>query len=307
MPSRPSRDIAVIEGGEIQEPTSIRIALSMPSHDIVTMKFAYSMARMVGCTSANLLEGKIQADIGMNMVEGTYIHTMRQELVEEALRQKCTHMLWIDTDHTFPGDALLKLLARNKRVVGINYPNRRVPCDFVAIKSREGNQRLWTTAESTGLEQVEGIGFGLLLMQMNVLDELGDRPWFQNVWTGDPNDGHWMGEDVYFCRLLEKAGIPVYVDHDLSKECGHVGTIEYKLEHAEEFQKERLRQEEQEDGGTDDHGLCEPEDDRGRVAGTIGSDGRDSGVPDSGGGEAEERPEGSGLATDDVVQPDSTG
>ena len=40
---------------------------------------------------------------------------------------------------------------------------------------------------------------------------------------------------MYFCRLLQKAGVPIYVDHDLSKECGHLGSFDFRLDHAQLF------------------------------------------------------------------------
>jgi hypothetical protein len=41
----------------------------------------------------------------------------------------------------------------------------------------------------------------------------------------------YMGEDIYFCKLLRDNAIPLYIDHDLSKHIGHIGTWEYKHQH----------------------------------------------------------------------------
>jgi len=35
---------------------------------------------------------------------------------------------------------------------------------------------------------------------------------------------------VDFCLKAKKAGLEIWVDHDLSKECAHIGRLEYKLE-----------------------------------------------------------------------------
>ena len=51
-------------------------------------------------------------------------------------------------------------------------------------------------------------------------------------------DGGLVGEDVYFCKLARERGFDVFVDHDLSKDCGHVGMLEYKTDHAFAMQGE---------------------------------------------------------------------
>ena len=40
-----------------------------------------------------------------------------------------------------------------------------------------------------------------------------------------------MGEDTYFCMLLKRKGVPVYVDHNVSLEIGHLGEFEFKHLH----------------------------------------------------------------------------
>jgi hypothetical protein len=39
--------------------------------------------------------------------------------------------------------------------------------------------------------------------------------------------GRYQGEDWNFCQACEKAGINLYIDHDVSKLVGHVGLYEY--------------------------------------------------------------------------------
>jgi hypothetical protein len=120
-------------------------------------------------------------------------------------------------------------------MVGINYAQRGVPSDFVAIKTvglGAAGVKLRTTDESTGLEEVEAMGFGMVLMKTSALTGMPDPdevPWFQNRHLGGEQ---WMGEDVFFCERFREAGGRIFVDHDLSKECRHVGQFEYTLAHA---------------------------------------------------------------------------
>jgi len=220
----------------------------MPTHDVVPSMFMYDFANLCAYTALTLGANNL-AEMAVNMNHGTYIHCMRQDLLDDAIRNKATHMLWVDTDMRFPKDALLRLLKHNVDIVGINYSNRRVPCDFVAIKTEEPATKCWTTEKSTGLETVQYIGFGLVLMRMSVMNNLAPPPWFQNIY--DPKLNDWCGEDAFFCRLLGDAGIDVYIDHDLSKDCGHMGMFKYECGHAEVTQQAILKDEAEANGNYD--------------------------------------------------------
>jgi hypothetical protein len=37
----------------------------------------------------------------------------------------------------------------------------------------------------------------------------------------------YQGEDWTFCEACDKLGIPLFIDHDLSREVGHVGNYEF--------------------------------------------------------------------------------
>ena len=163
-----------------------------------------------------------------------------QELITAALDAGCHYMLWLDADMRFPKDALVRLLAHNEPLVGINYSIRGVPPRFVAIKKQtileeDGTlipgKVLETNEDSVGLEKVDAVGFGLVLMKAVVTQGLPtDRPWFFYDWSKETGLLH-VGEDVWFCKMVRVNGYDILVDHDLSKECAHTGQIEYKLDH----------------------------------------------------------------------------
>lgn len=206
-----------------------RIAVAIPTHDYVPAVFMYDLALMTGFTVASLPE---RAEFGVHMLSGTYIDDARQTLMWVCLEDNATHILWVDSDMRFPKQALIHLLGHNKQVVGINYSKRRFNEGFTAIKELFG-PRCETTEKSTGLEEVAALGFGCLLMRVDALAEFPhpkEKPWFLREYQGD---GGWLGEDVYFCKMLSERGVKMYVDHDLSKACAHVGTHEYTIDTAQ--------------------------------------------------------------------------
>jgi hypothetical protein len=200
---------------------------------MVPIGFANSLANMCGYT---IHEVGDRVNLYSQLCVGTYVHQARQELANDAVEEGCHYVLWLDSDHTFPKDSLIRLLAHDKPIVGINYAARKIPTRYVGVKRtrfEHGDDAALcrTGPEDTGLEEVEALGFGMLLMKAAVLDSLPkNKPWFWFKYdeeTGKPL----MGEDIWFCEMARKAGWQIHVDHDLSKECTHEGVLGYRLQH----------------------------------------------------------------------------
>ena len=221
---------------KMKEPEPPRICVAMPTHDHCHAVFMYSVAQLSAYTVANMPPAP--AEFGLTMVKGTYVHNARQQLLEMALKRNVTHILWLDTDMKFPKDSCMRLLAHNVPVVGINYCHRGLPYEFVAIKKvglelGQASEKLQTKRDSTGLEECEALGFGMVLMRTDILSclpSLDEKPWFGFDFIGGRKQ---VGEDVRFCKFLTDAGHKLYVDHDLSRECAHIGEAEYTVEMAE--------------------------------------------------------------------------
>lgn len=213
----------------------MRIIVLVPAMSQSSSFFMFDLANLMMVTASSLPE---DWDLGIAMTVGTYIHQSRQELLENALADGADYVLWVDSDMRFPADGIIKLLQHSENVVGINYSQRTSEApDFVAIKhvpEKEGDLgvKLVTTEGSTGLEEVDAMGFGFVLINVGGLKGLPDpqrTPWFwyEQRWPGDH-----VGEDVYFYRMLRNScGQKIYVDHDLSKECGHVGDFTFRTAH----------------------------------------------------------------------------
>lgn len=212
---------------------SAKIAVAIPTHEMVPATFMYDFASMCSYTVAALPD---DVEFGIQMVQATLVHAARADLMQTLLRDGATHILWLDSDMRFPRNMLVRLLQHNKPAVGVNYAKRGIPTGYVALKKvglDKAGEHLKTLDSSTGLEEVEAVGFGCFFLKTSSLNNMPDpkeKPWFEHVYLGD---GHWMGEDVRFCELYRESGQKILVDHDLSKECAHVGQFEYRLEHVE--------------------------------------------------------------------------
>ena len=132
-----------------------------------------------------------------------------------------THTLWVDSDMTFPPDALDRLLKWDKPIVGCAYSKR----DGSSIVAAGMDGKQMTSIPKHGLHEVKVLGFGLILIQRSVFEK-AEQPWFYEPYI----DGYGpVGEDAYFLLEAGAKGFKTMMDATLSREVGHLGTMEYKL------------------------------------------------------------------------------
>lgn len=200
----------------------MRIAICTPCQDQVSAGYAMDLAKLVGLT----LRERPDVDLVLFQVRGSILPSQRMQLVRLALAGEADAILWIDSDHRFPKDALLRLLEHGKPIVAANYATRRPPILPVAEDAERG--RLFTDSESGGLVDVTHAGMGLMLVQCGVYRAIPE-PWFALGFS--KSEGEYLGEDVFFCRRAKEAGFPTLVDQDVSKDVKHVGEMEFTHRH----------------------------------------------------------------------------
>ena len=241
----------------------MKIAICIPCHRQTEAKFTQCLAEMLVFTMSRQIEfnGKlVTPQIETLIVSCSLLTESRNRLVAEAINCDADYMLWMDADHIFPRDALLRLLSHNMLVVGCNYARRLDPTSPTASKpNAEGkNELVWTTkevADRGDMEEVGHLGLGLCLMDMRafgILEHKAKEEGKEHFWPLfriDPTeDGIGsIGEDVYFFKRLRDAGIPIVLDHNLSWDVGHIHEHILTNAHCEiqknrwvEFEKHKL-------------------------------------------------------------------
>lgn len=195
------------------------VAICVPSRETVVAGFAFDLARMIA---------KADCNISLLNSAGTLIVNQRTDLAKEALKAGATHVLYLDDDMRFPADTLDRLLAHDRDIVAANYVTRKFPIQPVAFANDTDQTRVHTNPDSTGLEPVASVGMGVMLVKAEVFDKIG-LPYFMIGFS--PKSLEYTGEDIFFCRKARQAGCGVFIDHDLSKEVKHTGTLEFQHEH----------------------------------------------------------------------------
>jgi hypothetical protein len=216
----------------------LKIALSIPCNRQTEAKFTQCLADMIAFTMSRKIEFNgepVTPEIRTTIIGCSMLTESRNRLVLEALNWGADFMLWMDADHVFPQDALLRLLSHNLMVVGCNYARRFDPTSPTASRVKDDGkyELVWTTQETAqrgDMESVAHMGLGLCLMDMRVFDVLEHvavkegKKHFWPLFRMDPKeDGIGViGEDVYFFQRIRDAGIHVVLDHNLSWDVGHL-------------------------------------------------------------------------------------
>ena len=208
----------------------MKIAILTPHHGDVAAEFAYSLSRMMLRTARTpiMFNGSLaNPHPELFMRSSPVLPQIRNMLVEDAVGYGADYLLWADSDHQFPDDALLRLLSLGLPVVGVNYPRRARPTSPTAI-GLDG-EYVWTTEERARageVSEVHSLGLGFCLVDMAVIRALRAtepgvpaEPLFRIEMLGDGLDI--VGEDVFFFRRVAEAGYAVHLDHGLSWSIGH--------------------------------------------------------------------------------------
>lgn len=208
------------------------VSIAIPVAQVLFPAEASSMMALVNY-SAN--HGVKIVDIGMT--ERQMIDDARNNLTETFLQTPTEWLFWMDSDMTFPKDALVKLFnvaeAKNAKLVtgiyyqrkGLNYPVLWSRGDELegGGKTTEGSARAkdnkyvgtfaFPHKDKKEPFKAHAAGFGCVLVHRSIF-EVMPRPWFKFI-KGE------CSEDFYFFVNAREMGYDLWVDPTI--DLGHVG------------------------------------------------------------------------------------
>ena len=171
--------------------------------------------------------------ISMRKPEGTevaiascsLVYQARHTLAMKALNEDFDRVLWLDSDMNFKPDLMERLSADLDRgmefVSGVYFSRKNpvIPIVYDVCRQKQNDQGKtvpWLESVKEipdGLFEIEGCGFGAVMMTTDLIRSAGDLPFY-------PTDG--FGEDLTFCRKARAAGNKLYCDGRIEAE--HIGT-----------------------------------------------------------------------------------
>ena len=145
----------------------------------------------------------------------------RNLVIDAAIENDFTHILFIDDDVTFEPDALIKLLEHDKDIVsGLyltgSYPHAPIVFDVMDEKGAAGP--IYLTDDMEGLVPIKAAGLGFLLVKTSVFEKL-EKPYIR---LGELDAEQWC-DDIGFFKRVNDAGIKSYCD--LSVCVGHIKSM----------------------------------------------------------------------------------
>lgn len=186
----------------------MKVAICVPSGDEVKADFWISCHQLL----VEMLIAQIEPML-LN-VRTSLIENSRFCVVKDALTRDADKVLFLDSDMTFPGNALTRLLAHKCSIVGATYVQRREPHAVLGY----GNEDVPATA--VGLYPMVRMPLGCMLIDAEVFRHV-PKPWFMPRYQPETDDI--VSEDYAFCDAAIATGYDIWCDLDLSHELGHIG------------------------------------------------------------------------------------
>jgi len=222
IPTRTPQNYTPAAQSTTPQPASKKpsIMIAVPAMEMVNAEFAQHLAM----AAANMVANGIRINCAFNI--GSVITIARRNLTEIFLKSDFDYIWWVDSDMKFPIDTPLRLLARNKEVVGVNYRRRRFPNpNFTGMMGSPGSYTEFKTTEnSPDMEEIDVLPHGCVLVKREVYEKV-PQPHYIQEYVPDLNLE--IGEDIYFCQQVKKAGYTVWCDQKLSREVAHIGIFHF--------------------------------------------------------------------------------
>ncbi len=218
----------------MSELAQVRLLIAVPGKHWEA-DFGISLAMLANDLTSAPLAGVGSHAFSICNIKGSILPQVREELLEQAIMSKSTHVLFLDTDHTFPRQLARVLISRRCDVIGVNCVTKTLPVVPTArqfsLEKREGIPIPIEENPSAAVSEVWRVGMGVMLIKIDALKDLR-KPFFGTRW--DEQTDHHVGEDWFFCEKLQKAGITIHIDNQLSPLVTHIGSLQYNWTMTEE-------------------------------------------------------------------------
>jgi hypothetical protein len=201
-----------------------------------------SMGVYTGLTFANAMYHLGKAGIEAEhprMYDEYPLSEARNKAVEEFLESDCTHILFWDSDQVFRSDSFVQMfraveehkfkvlsgwyMASNGTGTLVLFKRISThaladPYNFSEYRPLKAKEYLAVEKNVTPhgtFREIDGIGFGFVMIEKSVFREI-PYPWFAewSPFMAKRVETYRFGEDLWFCDLCRKNGIPITVMYE---------------------------------------------------------------------------------------------
>lgn len=204
------------------ENEEIGVVMGVPSRGKVRIEWSIMMRS---------LQAPVNGSLQTKTIIDAPVAAAREEVAKWAIEHNARYLFFVDDDVLIPQNGLRRLvylLDNNPEwdvVSGIYVtkvnpdqlpPDRPEPLIFGGEVGRPGAFWDWKLDE---IFPIWGCGMGCCLIRVDAFSKI-DPPYFAFEDSVDGMDSHSIGEDLYFCTKLHKAGGKLMADGGLL--CGHI-------------------------------------------------------------------------------------
>ena len=211
-----------------------------------------------GLASSILTLNEHDVDLHWHFIANESLITRgRNNVVKHFMKTDCTHLMFIDADIHFPGDAILKLYKANEDIVCGAYPKKFIDWENIKKATRSqspaelegfGASYVFNFIDTTkpiytnkkGLIEVKHAGTGFMLIKRQVFEKLDPlmpkarasnfgrfSEWYTEYFkTEIDEEGVLQTEDWFFCNQWAKANGKIYLMPSINLD--HIGTYIYR-------------------------------------------------------------------------------
>jgi len=198
----------------------MKTMIAIPCMDTVQTEFSSSMTNMC-------LNGKV-GEVTAKYLPCSLVYKARTDLGLMAIQEKADYVLWIDSDMVFPNTLMIDLIRdmedeKKDIVAGVCHMRREPYKPVLWSKLRQGLTAFENESECLvdyprdGLFEVEGCGFGCILMKTEVIMAVKEK--YSELFAPLPG----YGEDLSFCIRARGCGYRIWVDPKV--QVGHKSSI----------------------------------------------------------------------------------
>ena len=184
-----------------------------------------------GDVFTNILSQRTEHDTEILRKEGQQIVKARDQICRFAVDNGFTHVYMQDDDNTVAPGTLNKLIEHDKDIIGVPIMQRGQDVNTCVLKKVPDDRHpeimryekiAADKLKGKELIEVDGIGFGAILIKVEVLEKLYKiypNP-FQQMAKSKITDTEFsiypMGEDISFCIYAKREGFDIWCDCSVS-------------------------------------------------------------------------------------------
>lgn len=182
----------------------MKTMIAIPCMDTVQTEFAQSLVNM-----------RPVGEIRHAFESCSLIYKSRTDLGLLAIKEGADFVLWLDSDVIFPPDLMIDLMEdmKGRDIVTGVYHMRRAPFKPVIWKklrqgltAEENENEDYNDYPKDQIFEVEGCGFGAVMMRTSVLAAVRDK--YHELFAPVPG----YGEDLSFCVRARGCGFKIHCD-----------------------------------------------------------------------------------------------